>query len=115
MSRKNEKHAVTEDIENMTYAQKLRRQEEEESYCAQQRLKELYANPKEKRNAILATFMVAAACLVFLLAGLGFMAYGITNCFDEGFTKNVLIQIFAGFGISAVTVLVWIGFRRVTK
>ena len=66
--------------EELSYAEILRRREDEDRYLAEQR-----ANQEEKTGClgISATFLVGTFCILFLITGLGFFGYGI-YCFIQG-------------------------------
>ncbi|MCR5686124.1 MAG: hypothetical protein K6G81_12065 [Lachnospiraceae bacterium] len=98
--------------ENLSYAEKLRREEEEDRAMVEQRMN---AGPKTGCLGMSATFLIGVACLIFLIAGLGFVGYGITTAVDGGAVKDVITQIAVGIGVTAVTVAVWIIFRKSTK
>jgi len=48
----------------------------------------------------------------FLIAGIGFAGYGIYNIIYGGKARDIAIQLGVGFGVIAVTVLVWIFYRK---
>ena len=97
-------------VEELTYAERLRREEDEGRYLSEKR-----ANNEQKTGCLgmSASFLVGAFCLMFLIAGLGFVGYGISNIFEEtGKTKDIITQIGIGAGVSIVSVLVWVFFRK---
>lgn len=99
--------------EELSYAELLRRREDEDRYLAEQR-----ANQEEKTGClgISATFLVGAFCIAFLLVGLGFFGVGIASFFtDKPMISSVGARIGAIIGGAVVTVVdifVWRMFRR---
>ncbi len=97
-------------VEELTYAERLRREEDEGRYQSERRLQ------KEEKTGCLgmsASFLVGVFCLMFLIAGLGFVGYGISNIFEDAAkTKDIVIQIGIGSAVSVISVLVWIFFRK---
>ena len=111
---KHEKNAPEEKPEEeLSYAEILRRREDEDRYLAEQR-----ANTEEKTGClgISATFLVGAFCIAFLLTGLGFFGVGIASFFVE---KPMIAGVGARIGaiiggavVTVVDILVWRMFRR---
>ena len=103
----------TKEEEQLSYAEKLRRMEDDDRYLAEQRMQ------NEQKTGCLGmsvTFLMGAACIMFLLAGIGFFGYGIRNLIvGEGKTKDIITQIAAGAGLTAVTVVVWLIYRKNAK
>ncbi len=93
--------------EELSYAERLRRQEDDDRYLAEQRMS---TEPKTGCLGMSASFLVTAFCLVFLIAGLGFMGSGITGAIGEG--KARVIQVVVGLAVSVVSVAVWLFFRK---
>ncbi len=99
--------------EELSYAELLRRREDEDRYLAEQR-----ANQEEKTGClgISATFLVGAFCIAFLLVGLGFLGVGIASFFtDKPMISGVGARIGAIIGGAVVTVVdifVWRMFHR---
>lgn len=108
MARKKEPNVNTEEKE-LSYAEKLRRMEDDDRALAEQRLND---GPKTGCLGMSTTFLVGAACLMFLLAGIGFIGYGISSILSGAGISEIAIQIGAGAGITAVTVAVWLVFRK---
>ena len=110
MSKKRNEDNEQKPVEELTYAERLRREEDEGRYQSERRMQ------KEQKTGCLgmsATFLVGAFCLMFLIAGLGFVGYGISNIVENtGKTKDIAIQIGIGAAVSVVSVLVWIFFRK---
>ena len=113
MGNKEEKNnAPVQQPEPLSYAEKLRREEEEDRALAEQRMN---SGPKTGCLGMSATFLIAVACIIFLIAGIGFIGYGITNALGGGDAHDVAVQIAAGCGITIITVAVWIIFRKSIK
>ena len=96
--------------EELSYAEILRRREDEDRYLAEQR-----ASGEEKTGClgVSATFLVGTFCIVFLIVGLGFLGFGIYNFIvDEYEVKNRIIMIVVGLVVTAVDVFVWRMFHR---
>jgi len=96
-------------MEELSYAERLRRQEDDDRYMAEQRM-----NNEQKTGCLgmSASFLVGAFCLVFLVAGLGFAGYGVSNIFDGGKVKDIVVQIVVGLLVSAASVGVWFFFKK---
>ena len=110
MSKKNTNVPEEKPEEELSYAEILRRREDEDRYLAEQR-----ANQEEKTGClgISATFLVGTFCILFLITGLGFFGYGI-YCFIQGeydVSKRV-IMVVVGALITVATVFVWRMFHR---
>jgi len=104
---KKEQHSVVEEKpeEELSYAELLRRREDEDRYLAEQR-----ANTEEKTGClgISSTVLVGTFCIAFLLTGLGFFGYGI-YCFISGeydVSKRILMVVI-GAVVTAATIFVW--------
>ena len=96
--------------EELSYAEILRRREDEDRYLAEQR-----ANEGQKTGClgVSATFLVGSFCVVFLIVGLGFLGFGIYNCIAGEYTvKNRIIMIIVGVVVTVIDVFVWRIFRR---
>jgi len=96
--------------EELSYAEILRRREDEDRYLAEQR-----ANGEEKTGClgISATFLVGTFCIVFLLVGVGFLGFGIYNCFTGEYeVKNRIIMIVVGAVVTVADFFVWRIFHR---
>ena len=107
MARKKENEQ--QPVEELSYAERLRREEDESRYLSERRMQ------KEEKTGCLgmsASFLVGAFCLMFLIAGLGFVGYGISNIADGGKVKDIVTQICVGAAVSLVSILVWIFFRK---
>jgi hypothetical protein len=110
MARK-DTHAVEQKPdEELSYAEQLRRREEEDRYLAEQR-----ENEEQKTGClgISASVLVGTFCILFLATGLGFFGYGI-YCFINGeydVTKR-LIMVIVGAVVTIATVFVWRMFHR---
>lgn len=94
----------------LSYAEKLRRMEDDDRYLAEQRMQ---TEQKTGCLGMSVTFIMGVACIIFLLAGLGFFGYGIRNLIaGEGKTKDIITQIAVGAGTTAVTIIVWLVYRK---
>ena len=95
--------------EELSYAEILRRREDEDRYLAEQR-----ANEEQKTGClgISATVLVGGFCVVFLIVGLAFLGYGVYNIINAGKTKDIIIQLVAGAVITVVSLFVWRIFHR---
>ena len=110
MARK-ETHATEQKPEEeLSYAEQLRRREDEDRYLAEQR-----ANGEEKTGClgVSASFLVGTFCILFLITGLGFFGYGI-YCFINGEydVSKRLIMVIVGALVTVASVLVWRMFHR---
>ena len=115
MSKKNQ-HAQVEEKpeEELSYAELLRRREDEDRYLAEQRMS---GEQKTGCLGISATFLVGTFCVMFLIVGLSFLGFGIYNIFDGdpkgmGSTKNIIIMIVLGIVVTVATVFVWRIFHK---
>ena len=96
--------------EELSYAELLRRREDEDRYLAEQR-----ANAEEKTGClgVSATFLVGTFCIVFLIVGLGFFGYGIYSFIDGQYdVSKMIIMIVVGLAVTAATVFVLRMFHR---
>lgn len=109
MAKKNKGTEEQKQAEELSYAERLRRQEDDDRYMAEQRM-----NSGQKTGCLgmSASFLVGAFCLVFLIAGLGFAGYGISNIAEGGKVKDIVTQIVVGLVVSAVSVCIWLFFRK---
>ncbi|MBR4341528.1 MAG: tetraspanin family protein [Lachnospiraceae bacterium] len=115
MSKKNQ-HSTTEQKpdEELSYAELLRRREDEDRYLAEQRMSD---EQKTGCLGISATFLVGSFCILFFIVGLAFLGFGIYNIFDGdpkgmGSTKNIIIMIAVGAVITVASIFVWRMFHR---
>ena len=111
MGKKNQHAQVDErPDEELSYAELLRRREDEDRYLAEQRM-----SGEEKTGClgVSATFLVGAFCITFLIVGLGFFGYGI-YCFINGEydVSKRIIMIVIGIAVTALTVFVWKIFHK---
>lgn len=113
---KKDQHAQVEEKpeEELSYAELLRRREDEDRYLAEQRMNE---GQKTGCLGISASFLVGTFCILFLIVGLSFLGFGIYNIFDGdpkgmGTPKNIIIMIVLGVVISVASVFVWRMFHR---
>ncbi|MCR5768899.1 MAG: hypothetical protein K6G45_10475 [Lachnospiraceae bacterium] len=104
---KKKQNAEQKPIEEMSYAERLRRQEDDDRYLAEQRMS---SEPKTGCLGMSATFLVGAFCLVFLVAGLGFAGCGIAGVIGDGSAR--VVQTVVGIAVSAVSVAVWLFYRK---
>ena len=95
------------DEKELSYAEKLRRMEDNDRYLAEQRMS---TEPKTGCLGMSASFLVGAFCLVFLIAGLGFAGCGIAGVIGDGSAR--VIQTVVGIAVSAVSIGVWLFFRK---
>ena len=96
--------------EELSYAELLRRREDEDRYLAEQR-----ANETEKTGClgISATFLVGTFCVLFLITGVGFLGYGVYSLITgEHDVSKCLIMVIVGALVTVATILVWKMFHR---
>ena len=106
LGKKNETHEE-KPAEELSYAERLRRQEDNDRYLAEQRMQ---SGPKTGCLGMSASFLIGAFCLVFLVVGLGFAGCGIAGVIGTG--KARVIQTVIGLAVSAVSIIVWVFFRK---
>ncbi|MCR5324935.1 MAG: hypothetical protein K6E85_16890 [Lachnospiraceae bacterium] len=107
MLKKNKSNENQKPVEEMSYAERLRRQEDDDRYMAEQRMQ---SGPKTGCLGMSASFLVGFFCVVFLIVGLGFAGCGIAGVIGTGKTR--VYQTIIGLAVSAVSVIVWIFFRK---
>ena len=96
--------------EELSYAEILRRREDEDRYLAEQRMNE---GQKTGCLGVSASFLVGTFCILFLITGLGFFGYGI-DCFISGeydVSKRV-IMVVVGILVTVASIFVWRIFHR---
>lgn len=104
---KNKNTQEEKPTEELSYAERLRRQEDNDRYLAEQRMQN---GPKTGCLGMSASFLVGFFCLVFLIVGLGFAGCGIAGVIGTGKTR--VIQTIIGLAVSAVSIAVWLFFRK---
>jgi len=110
--KKQDRNTTQNEEKELSYAEKLRRMEDDDRYLAEQRMQQ---GQKTGCLGMSATFLVGALCLAFLIAGLGFAGYGIANLVNGGKARDIVVQLCVGAGVTVVTVLVWIFYRKHLK
>ena len=96
--------------EELSYAEMLRRREDEDRYLAEQR-----ANEEQKTGClgVSATFLVGSFCVVFLVVGLGFLGYGIYSFINGEYdVSKRILMIVIGIAVTALSVFVWRIFHK---
>ena len=98
-----------EPLQELSYAERLKREEDNDRYLAEQRM-----NSGQKTGCLgmSASFLVGAFCLVFLIAGIGFAGYGVSNIINGGKIKDIVTQIVVGLVVSVASIGVWLFFKK---
>ena len=112
MAKKETEVNETKPEEELSYAEILRRREDEDRYLAEQR-----ANTEEKTGClgISSTVLVGTFCIAFLIGGLGAFGYGISCFFTDSkeiSVQNRIIMIVVGLVVTVATIFVWRMFYR---